>query len=284
MAPPTEERWKEIARDFENLWNFPNCIGAIDGKHVRIQAPANSGSLFYNYKGFFSVILLAVCGAKYRFTKVNIGQCGSVGDAGLFNNCDIGKDMKAGKLSIPEPRQIPGAPMPLPYVMVGDEAFPLSENLMRPYPRVSLDTETRIFNYRLSRARRIVENAFGILVSRWRILRQEIQADVDTIDAMLWAMVLLHNYLRTCDEEERPNFKYFTPRDVDGADVGGRIVPGTWRTEGFGRAGVADLQKWGINYTRYTKKIRDAFRSYFNSAHGSVSWQGAMVHPVLLPS
>lgn len=83
MAPPTEERWKEITRDFENLWNFPNCIGATDGNHVRIQAPANSGSLFYNYKDFFSVILLAVCDAKYRFTKVNIGQCGSVGDAGL---------------------------------------------------------------------------------------------------------------------------------------------------------------------------------------------------------
>lgn len=284
MAPPTEERWKEIAHDFENLWNFPNCIGAIDGKHVRIQAPDNSGSLFYNYKGFFSVILLAVCDAKYRFIKVNIGQCGSAGDAGLFNNCDIGKDMKAGKLSIPEPRHIPGAPMPLPYVMVGDEAFPLSENLMRPYPRVSLDTETRIFNYRLSRARRIVENAFGILVSRWRILRQEIQAEVDTIDAMLWAMVLLHNYLRSCDEEERPNFKYFTPRDVDRVDIGGDIVPGAWRTEGFGSAGVGDLQKWGINYTRYTKKIRDAFKSYFNSPHGSVSWQDAMVHPVVLAS
>ena len=50
-VPNTEEEWHEIAIEFNDLWNFPNCVSAIDGKHVVIQAPANSGSEFYNYKG-----------------------------------------------------------------------------------------------------------------------------------------------------------------------------------------------------------------------------------------
>lgn len=74
------------------------------------------------------------------------------------------------------------------------------------------------------------------------------------------------------------------PRIFNAVDIGGHIVPGRWRTEGFGRAGVADLQQWEINYTRYTKQIRDAFMSYLNSAHDSVPWQEAMVRPGILPS
>lgn len=117
--------------------------------------------------------------------------------------------MKEGQLSIPEPRQTPRAPMQMPHDVVGDGAFPLPENLTRPYLRVSWDAEKRISNYRLSRARHIVESAFGILVSRRWILRQENKASAETIDAMVRAMVVLHGYLRTCNEEECPNFHHF---------------------------------------------------------------------------
>lgn len=61
------EQWEVIRRDFWELWSYPNCIGAIDGKHVRVRAPTNSGSSFYNYKGFFSFILMAACDARYKF-------------------------------------------------------------------------------------------------------------------------------------------------------------------------------------------------------------------------
>ena len=84
MHPPSEQLWRDTARDFKNLWHCPNCIGAIDGKHVKIRAPPNSGSGFYNYKGYFSIVLLAVCDPHYRFLMVDIGDNGRQGDAGVF--------------------------------------------------------------------------------------------------------------------------------------------------------------------------------------------------------
>jgi len=59
QAPDSEEEWLEIAQDFERKWNFPHVIGALDGKHVMLQAPVNSGTEYYNYKHFFSIVLMA---------------------------------------------------------------------------------------------------------------------------------------------------------------------------------------------------------------------------------
>jgi len=76
MPEPTQEHWLKIAETFLSVTNFPNCIGAIDGKHIRIVKPAHSGSLYYNYKHFFSTVLLAICDANYCFIAVDIGDYG----------------------------------------------------------------------------------------------------------------------------------------------------------------------------------------------------------------
>lgn len=82
LAEPTEYQYRDIANDFANMWNFPNCVGAIDGKHVAVTCPANSGTLYYNYKHFFSIVLMGICDAKYAFTAVSIGSYGSESDGG----------------------------------------------------------------------------------------------------------------------------------------------------------------------------------------------------------
>ena len=83
-VPSTEHEWREIAKDFEDRWNFPHCLGATDGKHINMQAPANSGSLYFNYKKSFSIILLAVCNGNYQFTMLDIGESGRQSDGGVF--------------------------------------------------------------------------------------------------------------------------------------------------------------------------------------------------------
>ena len=82
MSPPSADRWKEIEREFANRWNFPNCVGAVDGKHIVITAPFKSGSLYHNYKGTFSINLMALVDANYKFIFVDIGQYGSNADWG----------------------------------------------------------------------------------------------------------------------------------------------------------------------------------------------------------
>lgn len=68
IPPLCEEKWLEITNEFYERTNFPNCIGAIDGKHIRIVMPPNSGSDYYNYKGYFSVVLMAVADADFHLS------------------------------------------------------------------------------------------------------------------------------------------------------------------------------------------------------------------------
>ena len=77
MIPvPKEDGWKQIANKFDENANFPNCIGAIDVKHIRIIKPIHSGSLYFNYKNYFSIVLLALNDAEYTFTYVDIESYG----------------------------------------------------------------------------------------------------------------------------------------------------------------------------------------------------------------
>ncbi|XP_024890653.1 protein ANTAGONIST OF LIKE HETEROCHROMATIN PROTEIN 1-like [Temnothorax curvispinosus] len=84
LQAPTRETMMQISEDFFNRWQFPNCVGAIDGKHISIQCPPKTGSQFYSsYKKRFSINLMAACDAKYRFTWVDIGD---YGEYSLYNN------------------------------------------------------------------------------------------------------------------------------------------------------------------------------------------------------
>lgn len=154
---------------------MPNCIGSLDGKHIKIRCPNKSGSAFHNYLSFFSIVLLAVVDAEGLFTVISVGDCGRNGDGGVLRNSQLGKLLRDNKLNIPSPTPLPGKDGPcIPFYFVAEEAFPLSNNIMRPYPSRGLNNNRRIFNYRLSRARKIVECAFGRLVSKFRVFNTPI--------------------------------------------------------------------------------------------------------------
>ncbi|KAK7939069.1 hypothetical protein WMY93_002395 [Mugilogobius chulae] len=177
MTVPTPEEWSSIAEEFRHRWNFPLCCGALDGKHVNIVAPAQSGSQYYNYHGDFSIVLLAVVDARYRFRVIDVGGYGRTSDGGILANSLFGRALRAGTLHLPPDQHLPGAEHrgEQPHVFVADEAFPLRRNMMRPFPGRSLPPDQRVFNYRLSRARLVVEDAFGILSAQWRVYRRLIE-------------------------------------------------------------------------------------------------------------
>ena len=97
------------ARQFADKWNFPNCIGALDGKHITIQAPAKSGSYYYNYKGFHSIGLMAMVDAKYKFTFLDVGCNGRISDGGVFANCTLSEALRSGSLDLTLPNPFLGA-------------------------------------------------------------------------------------------------------------------------------------------------------------------------------
>lgn len=164
--PSSEEKWAYIAQQFENVWNFPNCVGAIDGKHIVLQAPIKSRSEYFNYKSHFSIVLMATADADYNFTFVDIGCQGRISDGGVFSNTILSTKMNKQTLNLPQPAPLNGREKWLPYVFLSDAAFPLKDNIMKSYPDYHpKGSKQRIFNYRLSRARRIIENTFGILSS-----------------------------------------------------------------------------------------------------------------------
>ncbi|KAH8034908.1 hypothetical protein HPB51_003195 [Rhipicephalus microplus] len=152
-AVPTKADWAKIAGDFTRRWQFPNSLGAVDGKHVAITRPPKSGSAFFNYKGTFSIVLMAVVDSSSKFVLVDIGAEGRQSDGGVFKNTKFGKALTEGQLDIPSQGQLPGTTKVAPYAFVGEEAFQLWRDFMHPFPARLLEDERRVFNYRLSRAR-----------------------------------------------------------------------------------------------------------------------------------
>ncbi|GFS16291.1 hypothetical protein ElyMa_004953700 [Elysia marginata] len=136
---------------------------AIDGKHIRIKKPNNSGSKFYDYKGLFSIALLAVTDASGKFIAIDAGSCGGNSDSGVFIRPTFGRRMVNRKLDLPEETMIPGTDIKVRFVFVADDVFPLRENTMKPFRHRQLTIEKEVFNYRLSRARNSVECSFVLL-------------------------------------------------------------------------------------------------------------------------
>ncbi len=119
---------------------------------------------FFYFKGTFSIVLLALVDADYHLLPIDVGSYGGNSDGGIFADSALGRALQRGTLNVPSPLELPSAPElgKVNHVIVADEAFPMNPYLLRPYGGKCLE-DKRIFNLRLSRARRISENVFAIL-------------------------------------------------------------------------------------------------------------------------
>lgn len=111
--------------------------------------------------------------ADYKFLYVNIECNGRVSDGGVFGRSALGTVLNDAEVNLPPNEKI-GDNRLRRYAIVADDAFPLEEHIMKPYPYNSKEKEKKIFNYRLSRARQTIEHAFGILCNRLHILQTTI--------------------------------------------------------------------------------------------------------------
>ncbi|XP_051170501.1 uncharacterized protein LOC127287551 [Leptopilina boulardi] len=203
LKAPDTNRWLQISADFLQNCNFPNTAGPFDGKHFEIKCPSNSGSSYYNYKKNFSVVLIAACDSNYKFTVIHVGEMGGNNDSGIFAQSPIRLSLHNNQIGLPNgTAALPGSEERIPMVFLGDGGFPNWPHLMVPYSGKHVNENRRIFNYRLCRARRLIENAFGILTARWRIFRRASELLVDSFDSVILATICLHNFLKTRDEEQ----------------------------------------------------------------------------------
>lgn len=269
VCPTSPPQWKEVAQGFEQKLQVPHAIGAMDGKHVACICPNNSGSLYHNYKGFFSIVLLALVDSDYKFLWLDVGSPGSMSDAQIFNDSELKQSIEDGTIGIPAAEPIPGEDRALPYYILGDDAFALKIWLMKPYARRNLTHDERIYNYRISRGRRIVENVFGVMSSKFRVLRTTINYQPAHVTRIVYACCILHNMLRRRYRQEFDN-------KLDKEKEDGSVQPGEWRRHG----GLADVQQEAVQRrsTQLAKRQRLYLQAYFNSPRGAVPFQERMIH------
>ena len=118
--PTTPDEWKELEREFRIRWNVPHALGVLDGKHVALKKPNNTGALYHNYKGFFSIVMLALVDGQYKFRWLDAGTAGSCSDAQIFNASQLKRRIEDGRIGFPDPAPITQGGRDVPYFILAD--------------------------------------------------------------------------------------------------------------------------------------------------------------------
>ena len=270
----TEAEWKDIANKTFQRWHFRNCFAADDGKHIQLMHPHNSGFWYINYNGFFSIVLMALADYDYKFLFADIGWKVRISDGSLFRNCDFYGALVWNELKLPLPTEVPplnpgwNSTEPVPFVFVGDDAFPLTNFCMKSYPLTVLTEEERLFNFRLSHFRRISKNAFGIWSNTFCLFSTRICMQPEKTTSCALALIALHNLLGT-----KSRNSYTPPGFAGEADKDGRIHEGEWRKQMHIFNNLLPLPSThSRRSTADAIGIRNSFKQYFCGA-GSVPWQ-----------
>lgn len=194
LSVPTAAKLQELADAFEAKWMHPRAVGALDGKHFAVEAPARSGSLYYNYKSFFSIVLLAISGPDLKFIAVDCGGSGRFSDSSLYDTSPLKDFIESA--TFPPTAHLGNVGL-VPYAVLADAGFPLSSRLIRPYSSAqsSRSSSASHFNYCHSVARRVVENSFGLLVQRFRVFLRPLKGSSDSVRDFILSSIVLHNFL-----------------------------------------------------------------------------------------
>uniref|UniRef100_A0A3B3ZN97 DDE Tnp4 domain-containing protein n=1 Tax=Periophthalmus magnuspinnatus TaxID=409849 RepID=A0A3B3ZN97_9GOBI len=185
-CPETAKEWQGVARGFQSEWDFPNCVGALDGRLLNICPPFENAESTSPKE--VSVALMALVDSKYMFKYIDVACNGKISNIlCLVSFHPTGSDQLS------------------PHCIVADRAFPLKEYLMKPYLHRSPSTEQQIFNYRLSRASRVAHDALNVLANRFYILQNTFNLNCYgvKIEDIVMACCALHNFL--CVEKGQNN-------------------------------------------------------------------------------
>ena len=168
---------------------------------------------------------MAIAGPSYECLYADVGSNGRANDSGVWNKSSLLEAINDNSVGIPEDDNLPNG-IRSPYVFLGDDAFALKSFMMKPYPQQNLTVEKRIYNYRHSRARRISENLFGILASRWRIFFVTINLDPKYVEDVILSTLALHNMLI---KSKRVTNTLTMQNLADTVLENGDIAEGIWR-------------------------------------------------------
>lgn len=258
--PATTEEWRKVATDFHKRWNFPMCIGAIDGRRILISRMSNLDSKNCDDKSHCSMILMAIVDADSKFLYVDVSAIGSGKDGNVWDRCALKQTIESNVLSIPPSETIPLSDTHVPYVFIGGDALPLNTYLMTAYSGKDESPEETTYNRRLNRGRRASENAFGILAARFQILRNPVNTSPENVKDIVLATIALHNMLR-----ETSTHTYTPPGFKDTEDTErGRLLAGEMHQ--CMQGGMISLQVVDGHRTLEAEDVRDKFKHYFSNA------------------
>ncbi|KAL6723875.1 hypothetical protein Aduo_018832 [Ancylostoma duodenale] len=187
------EDFEHTARKTQVRYNYPRAIGFLDGKHVAIKKPVRSRSVYFNYKKFHSIILLACCDCDYNIIAFDVEAPGRVGDAGVFRNSDVKRWMEDNEDRFPPTRDL-GQVGPVQYHFLVDSGFGQNYRMVRPFANQGDGIESRMrFNRKHSGARRMIESTFGILTRRFAVLQKAIELNPTKAARLVVSLMILHN-------------------------------------------------------------------------------------------
>ena len=266
MGPALADTPKNAA-----IWELVNCCRNCGWKMKSPSTTRQHRQPLPQLQGIFSVVLLALVDANYKFIWCDVGGLGTMSDCQIFNESELKQCLDDDSINFPAPEPLPHDDRETPLFLLGDDAFALRTYMMKPYSSRALTYEQRICNYRISRGRRVMENAFGILAMRFQVLLSINDPAVAWINmperclrhvpvSTMWCAMETQAYTERCTWQRR-----WQPR------------PHPWRMATGGKHAWSRKIVAPNRDTRAGKQQREYLRLYFNSAAGSVPWQDRMI-------